>query len=324
MPDSSSAFQAGYAIGAFVGVLLMLGIIGMGVLSIIMAFVRRTTGWIVMAIIFSLLGAGGVITGVVFAALGFSKTVAQQSKSQTIVSDDGWVRLEIPGAWRTLPELHDDASLKFGNKFREEYAIVISEPAAEFDGTLDDFAKVATSGIIENLGANAEIGPIENATAGKFNARRCRISGKVGNDRAVYLHYSIQTPGGFHQLIMWTLPSKERVAWPAFERVAKSFAEVNPPRLSVLGKKPATLPQVPRIGTVEERLRAIFVEELKIPAEKLKPEARLKEDLSADELDLVELVMAVEEEFDIEINDDDAEKLTTVGELTKYVSAKVK
>ena len=75
---------------------------------------------------------------------------------------------------------------------------------------------------------------------------------------------------------------------------------------------------------MEERLRAIFVEELKIPAEKLKPEARLKEDVGADELDLVELVMATEEEFDIEISDDDAEKITTVSDLTKYVSAKVK
>jgi acyl carrier protein len=201
---------------------------------------------------------------------------------------------------------------------------VISEPKADFKGTLDDFAKVATGGIIENLGANAEVGPIENATAGKFIARRCRLAGKAINIRAVYLHYSIQTPEGFHQLIMWTLPSKERVAWPVFERVAKSFAVANPPKFGVSGKRVATLPRVARTGTVEERLRAIFVEELKIPAEKLKPEARLKEDVGADELDLVELVMATEEEFDIEISDDDAAKITTVGDLTKYVSAKVK
>ena len=75
---------------------------------------------------------------------------------------------------------------------------------------------------------------------------------------------------------------------------------------------------------MEERLRDIFVEQLEIPAEKVKPEARLKEDLGADELDLVELVMATEEEFEIEISDNDAGKLTMVGELTKYVSARVK
>jgi acyl carrier protein len=323
MPDSS-AYQAGYAVGAILGVLLILGVIGMGIVSIVMAFVRRTTKWIVMAIIFSLLGAGGLITGVAFAVRGFGKAIAQQSKSQTAVSDDGWVRLEIPGTWRKLRELHDDASLKVGNKFREEYAIVISELKADFDGTLDGYAKIATGSIRESLGSSAEVGPIENATAGKFSARRCRLAGKVDNLRVVYLHYSVETPEGFHQLIMWTLPSKERVARPAFERVAGSFEVVKAPKSGASEKKPATQPRTPRVGTVEERLRAIFVEELEIPAEKLRPEARLKEDLGADELALFELVMATEEEFEIEISDTDAEKLTTVGDLTKYVSGRVK
>jgi hypothetical protein len=222
MPDSS-AFQAGYAVGAVLGVLLMLGVIGMGIVSIIMAFVRRTTGWIVTAIILSLLGAGGVITGVVLAARGFSKAIAAQAKSKTVVSDDGWVRMEIPGTWSPLRELHKDASLKVGNKFREEYAIVISETKTDFDGTLDDFAKVTTGAIGKSLGASAGVGPIENATAGKFTARRCRLAGKVDKIRVVYFHYSVETPEGFHQLIMWTLPSKERDAWPTFERVAGSF-----------------------------------------------------------------------------------------------------
>ena len=85
-----------------------------------------------------------------------------------------------------------------------------------------------------------------------------------------------------------------------------------------------TVHDLPGAGLRIEDRFAIFIEELKIPAEKLRPEARLKEDVGADELDLVELVMATEEEFDIEISDDDAEKITTVGDLTKYVSAKVK
>jgi acyl carrier protein len=322
--SDSSAYQAGYAFGAILGVLLILSVIGMGIVSIIMAFVRRTTGWIVMAIIFSLLGAGGVITGVVFAALGFSKAITEQSKAKTVVSDDRWVRLEIPGTWRTLRELHDSASLQVGNKFREEYAIVLSERKIDIDSTLDDYAKLVTGNIGKNLGASAEVGPIENATAGKFTARRCRLTGKVDNIRIVYLHYSVETPEGFHQLIMWTLPSKERGAWPAFERVARSFEVVNPPKSGVSEKKSKTLPRTARTGTVEERLRDIFVEQLKVPAEKLKPEARLKDDLGADELDLVELVMASEEEFGIEISDNDAEKLTTVGALTEYVSARVK
>src|SRR4030095_1245464 len=102
---------------------------------------------------------------------GFSKAITEQSKAKTVVSDDGWVRLEIPGTWRTLRELHDDASLKVGNTFREEYAIVISELKADLGGTLDGYAKIATGSIRESLGTSAEVGPIENATAGKFSAR---------------------------------------------------------------------------------------------------------------------------------------------------------
>jgi acyl carrier protein len=323
MPDSS-AYQTGYAVGAFLGVFLICGVIGLGAVSIIMAFVRRTTGWIAAAIILSLLGAGGVITGMVFAARGFGKAIAEQSRPKMVVSEDGWVRLEIPGSWSTLRELHDSASLKVGNKFREEYAIVISEKKADIKGTLDDFAQTVTGGIRESLGVGVEVGPIENVTAGKFTAKRCRLAGKIDNIRIVYLHYSVETLEGFHQLIMWTLPSKESRAWPVFERVAETFEVVNPPKSTVLEKRPKPLPHSARKGTVEERLRDIFAEQLGVPAEKVKPEARVKEDLGADDLDRVELIMASEEEFEIEISDDDAEKLTTVREFTQYVSARAK
>lgn len=296
----------------------------MGVVSIIMAFIRRTTGWIVAAIAFSVLGAGGLLAGVVLAVRGFSQVIAQQSKPKAAVSDDGWVRLQVPGSWDTLSELHDEASLKVGNRLREEYAIVISERKAGTGSTLDDFAKVATDVVHKNLGASAKIGPIENVTAGAFAARRCRIEGTVDNLRAIYLHYSVETPEGFHQLIMWTLPEKEPVAWPAFERLARTFEVVTPPKSGGSNKKPQTLPHIARKGTVEERLRAVLVEVLGVPAEKVKPEARLKEDLGADELDFVELVMATEEEFDIEINDENAEKLATLTDFIKHVSARVK
>jgi acyl carrier protein len=322
--SDSSAFQAGYAFGAVLLVLLVVGVIGMGIVSIVMAFVRRTTGWIVTAIILSVLGAGGVVTGVFFAARGFTKAIAEQSTPKPMVSDDGWVRLEIPGSWSTLSELPSSASLKVGNKFREEYAMIFSQQKADFAGTLDDFAKLTNDTMRKKLGADAEVGPIENVTAGKFPARRCRMAGAINNVRVVYLRYTVETPDGYHQLIMWTLPSKEHVAWPVFERVAGSFEVVKAPKSGVSGAKPKTLPRTAQKGAVEERMRAIFVKQLKVPAEKLKPEARIKEDLGADSLDMVELVMASEEEFGLKISDADAKKLTTLGDLTKYVSARVK
>lgn len=324
MSEPSAAYQAGYMFGAILGVLLVLGMIGMGVLSIIMAFVRKTKGWITMAIIFSVLGIAGIIAGVAFAAYGFTKVIAEQGKSKTVVTNEGWVRLTIPGSWRELPEFKGDGSLTVGNIFSNEFALVISERKDDINGTLDDFAKLATDGIRSKLEAGADVGPIEKAVAGKFAARRCRLAGTTDDLQIVYLHYSIETPEGFHQLLMWTIPSKERLARPLFEGVAASFEVANPPKSSAPKTIPKTLERTARKGTVEERVHAVLVEELKIPAEKVKTEARFKEDLGMDELDFVELVMASEEEFDIEINDDDAAKLTTVGALRDYVSGRVK
>ncbi|WP_375289517.1 acyl carrier protein [Qipengyuania sp.] len=69
-----------------------------------------------------------------------------------------------------------------------------------------------------------------------------------------------------------------------------------------------------------ERVQKIVVEHLGVEAEKVTPEANFIDDLGADSLDIVELVMAFEEEFGVEIPDDDAaEKIATVGDATKYI-----
>ncbi|MDX1661570.1 MAG: acyl carrier protein [Gemmatimonadota bacterium] len=74
--------------------------------------------------------------------------------------------------------------------------------------------------------------------------------------------------------------------------------------------------------SVESRVKEIIVENLGVDSEKVTRDASFVEDLGADSLDTVELVMAFEEEFDIEIPDEDAEKLTTVGEAITYLENK--
>ncbi|MGK7312600.1 MAG: acyl carrier protein [Candidatus Longimicrobiales bacterium M2_2A_002] len=69
----------------------------------------------------------------------------------------------------------------------------------------------------------------------------------------------------------------------------------------------------------QERVKEIIVNELGVEAEKVTPEASFVEDLGADSLDTVELVMAFEEEFGMEIPDEDAEQLQTVGDAIKYI-----
>jgi acyl carrier protein len=73
--------------------------------------------------------------------------------------------------------------------------------------------------------------------------------------------------------------------------------------------------------TVEERVKGIIMEQLGVDAEEVTPEASFVNDLGADSLDTVELVMALEEAFKIEISDEDAEKITTVGEAIKYIES---
>jgi len=72
------------------------------------------------------------------------------------------------------------------------------------------------------------------------------------------------------------------------------------------------------MSDVEEKVKDIIVEELGVEREKLTSEASFMEDLGADSLDTVELVMAFEKEFDIDIPDEEAEKLRTVGDAMNY------
>lgn len=71
--------------------------------------------------------------------------------------------------------------------------------------------------------------------------------------------------------------------------------------------------------SIEERVKKIIVEQLGVKEEDVKSEASFVEDLGSDSLDTVELVMALEEEFDIEIPDEEAEKITTVQSAIDYV-----
>ncbi|MEO5366806.1 MAG: acyl carrier protein [Magnetococcus sp. WYHC-3] len=73
---------------------------------------------------------------------------------------------------------------------------------------------------------------------------------------------------------------------------------------------------------LEERVKEIIVEQLGVNAEQVTPEASFIDDLGADSLDTVELIMAFEEEFGAEIPDEEAEKLTTVGKVTDYLKSK--
>jgi acyl carrier protein len=76
------------------------------------------------------------------------------------------------------------------------------------------------------------------------------------------------------------------------------------------------------MASVADRVRAIIVEQLGVNEDQVNNEASFQEDLGADSLDQVELVLALEEEFGIEIPDEDAEKIHNVGDAIKYITEK--
>ncbi len=73
------------------------------------------------------------------------------------------------------------------------------------------------------------------------------------------------------------------------------------------------------MASIDERIKNIVIELLGVDDDRVVPEARFREDLEADSLDLVELIMAFEEEFGGEITDEDAQTITTVGEAVSYI-----
>ncbi len=74
----------------------------------------------------------------------------------------------------------------------------------------------------------------------------------------------------------------------------------------------------------EQKIKEIIADQLGVEVDKLSPDAKFVEDLGADSLDVVELIMSFEEEFNIEIPDEDAEKIKTVGDVLNYLNEKLK
>lgn len=75
---------------------------------------------------------------------------------------------------------------------------------------------------------------------------------------------------------------------------------------------------------VEDKIKDLIAEHLGVSMDEVVPEASFIDDLGADSLDIVELVMAIEEEFGLEISDDDAEKIQTIGDAINYVDERQK
>jgi acyl carrier protein len=98
-------------------------------------------------------------------------------------------------------------------------------------------------------------------------------------------------------------------------------AKLRPQALSQAQRQPTKIFQPMSDKSIEERVKDIIVDQLGVSAEQVTQEAKFVEDLGADSLDTVELVMAFEEEFEIEVPDEEAEKLQSVGDVISYINS---
>ena len=232
----------GRVIGSIIGSLLCAGLGVFAVVAIVMACVKRTTGWIVAGVVFLLLGIAGAGVIGVAGFKAFTDARKAQTTRKSVTSSDGWVRLQIPGSWSELPELGADASLKVGNKFAEQYLMIFTDPKSDFRGSLDSFSQLTTKRMLSKLADSSASGPTP-LTINGFPAVRVRLEGTANSVRVVYLHTSVETPDGFHQILQWTLPSREKIAFPIFEEVASTFNLARPASVEP-SSQPAVAPAI--------------------------------------------------------------------------------
>lgn len=232
--EKSSAYEAGYATGHAVGqvvaglavLLLLAGTFGFFIFAVVKAFTRRTTGWIITAVTLAVLGLGGVVASVVGFAFLINAEVGKAKTEKALTSEDGRHSISVPGNWKSMPDLHEEADIKAGNEFAGRYAIVFVESKEDLDMSLVEYAEFIADDMRESAGDTSTRDPHQMVVGG-FPAVRHRISGTVDGIKITYHHTCVETPTSLCQIMCWSLKSDEKSAKPVFDKVAESFVEKN-------------------------------------------------------------------------------------------------
>lgn len=281
----------------------------------IVALVRATStkakGWVIACVASGVLTLSAFGVAAKFGVQEVQKFIVEGARiEKPMIGKSGRFRMTVPNNWSPMPKLNAIADIAAGNLLLEQYLMVIAEPKDEVGMGLEEFAKTVTEQMRTKL-EKPQQGEFAKLALGTFPALRCRIAGKAEGIDIVYLHTSVETPDHLCQVLCWTLAPREQTAFPIFEKVAATF--------SAKEKAAAKKGPDPSLPT-GERVRRIVAEQLGVEAPKVTATARLKEDLGVDDLDLVELVMALEEEFDITIKDEDADKWLTVADVERAMA----
>lgn len=299
--------------------LSLVGCLVVGVFFIValtQACTKKTTGWIISTVVSVFLGIGllTVMFGAGMKSIGeMTKKIQKLSETtKTVRSKDGLTSLQVPGNWTTMPELNKEATIAHGNKFKEEYLIVISEPVDELSASLEEVEQETGATLEELMGAKGSSRP-EVFTLNGLPAIRRVITGKMDGVSLVYSRTWVATKTHYHQLHGWTITRRKATALPVIEKALASFQATEGPPVSE--ESVATAP----IKDAGPRVISLLADQLGVEKAKLTGHTTLKS-LGADDLDAVEIIMSLEEEFDLSIPDEEAEKLLSVDQIIAFVS----
>lgn len=313
--SQSAAYELGRTLGMLLPAAVAIGLFIFFIVALVKAFTRKSGGWIVGACISGVLcllvGAGAIVAVVRVVNARTGSTVDTRLKKMS--SPDGRVEISVPSAWGPMNQLNEGAAILAGHGIREQYVMVVESPKADFVGSLEDFDRASLEQIKSHM-TDGVASESTAATLGGCPAQRRTLTGVMDNMKLFYIHATVETEDAFYQILCWTLKSREAVAVPVFEQVLGTFrTKAGPPQA-----KPDPEPDTALAG----RVHRLIAQQLKIEAETIRPDARLIEDLGADELDVVELIMAAEEEFGVEIPDQEATAIKTPAALTAWLQSK--
>jgi acyl carrier protein len=309
-PDTSTAYNAGVIVGMLVVGSVCIGGFVFFIIALIKAFTKRTPGWIITAAVMGVISLLLLASIVASAVAGVARATSGISKAtKVLVTKDGRHQITVPASWSSMPELNAEAGIAAASVLREQYLIVILEERSEVEVGLVSYMEY-TSDRMASLLKSSSQGKLTQLSIGGFPAQQRRITGQTEGVNLAYLHTCVATNEHLVQLIGWTLAGREDTAFPVLEKVVTSFTPTQ-------SAPPTNDKQAPPA----DRIRQLVSEQLGAERAAIKDDSRLTEDLGADDLDLVELVMAVEDEFNVEVPDDDAQAWKSPGDIIRWVES---
>jgi hypothetical protein len=147
--------------------------------------------------------------------------------AETVVFYEGRFQATKPASWAMLDELNDAADLQMGNQLKEAYCLILTESKQDFaeDMTLAAFSTRTRSDLIDSLTDVQSSGPQQISSNGN-PAIRYDFTGTIDSVRIRYWHIVVDTGEDFHQVVLWSLPSKFEGNREDFESVLASLKQI--------------------------------------------------------------------------------------------------